>query len=345
MTELTITRPDDWHLHLRDGTMLETVLPHTAARFARAIVMPNLVPPVTRLAAAEAYRDRIRSALPSDSDFVPLMTLYLTDHTSPKDVTEASQSGVVYGVKLYPAGATTHSDSGVTSIERCHDALASMAELGLPLLVHGESTDPEVDVYDREKRFIESTLAPLADSFPTLRIVFEHVTTADAVQFVASARPGVAATITPQHILCNRNALFEGGLRPHHYCLPVLKAEKHRQAVMEAATGGNPRFFLGTDSAPHLQHLKESACGCAGIYSAHAGIELYAEAFAEAGKLDRLEAFASHHGADFYGLPRNRDRITLVDDPWEVPESFAVGPDERLVPFRAGETIRWRLAT
>jgi dihydroorotase len=325
--------------------MLETVLPHTAARFARAIVMPNLVPPVTRLAAAEAYRDRIRSALPSDSDFVPLMTLYLTDHTSPKDVTEASHSGVVYGVKLYPAGATTHSDSGVTSIERCHDALASMAELGLPLLVHGESTDPDVDVYDREKRFIESTLAPLADSFPTLRIVFEHVTTADAVQFVASARPGVAATITPQHILCNRNALFEGGLRPHHYCLPVLKAEKHRQAVMEAATGGNPRFFLGTDSAPHLQHLKESACGCAGIYSAHAGIELYAEAFAEAGKLDRLEAFASHHGADFYGLPRNRDRITLVDDPWEVPESFAVGPDERLVPFRAGETIRWRLAT
>jgi dihydroorotase len=273
------------------------------------------------------------------------MTLYLTDHTSPKDVTEASQSGVVYGVKLYPAGATTHSDSGVTSIERCHDALASMGELGLPLLVHGESTDPEVDVYDREKRFIDSTLAPLADSFPTLRIVFEHVTTADAVQFVASARPGVAATITPQHILCNRNALFEGGLRPHHYCLPVLKAEKHRQAVMEAATGGNPRFFLGTDSAPHLQHLKESACGCAGIYSAHAGIELYAEAFAEAGKLDRLEAFASHHGADFYGLPRNRDRITLVDDPWEVPESFAVGPDQRLVPFRAGETIRWRLAT
>lgn len=344
MTELTITRPDDWHLHLRDGTLLESVLPHTAERFARAIVMPNLVPPVTRLAAAEAYRDRIRSVLPANSGFVPLMTLYLTDHTSPEDVTEASQSGIVYGVKFYPAGATTHSDSGVTSIERCHDALAAMADSGLPLLVHGESTDPDVDVYDREKRFIESTLAPLADNFPTLKIVFEHVTTADAVQFVASARTGIAATITPQHILCNRNALFDGGLRPHHYCLPVLKAERHRQAVLEAATGGNPRFFLGTDSAPHLRHLKESACGCAGIYSAHAGIELYAEAFADAGRLNRLEAFASHHGADFYGLERNRDRITLVEDPWEVPASFAVGPDHRLVPFRAGETIRWRLA-
>jgi dihydroorotase len=323
--------------------MLKTVLPHTATRFARAIVMPNLIPPITRVAAASAYRDRILSALPAGIDFHPLMTLYLTDHTSPEDVVEASQSDVVFGVKLYPAGATTHSDSGVTSIERCHDTLASMAENGLPLLVHGESTEPDVDVYDREKRFIDSTLAPLADRFPTLRIVFEHVTTADAVQFVSSARSGVAATITPQHMLCNRNALFEGGLRPHHYCLPVLKAEKHRRAVLEAATGGNPRFFLGTDSAPHLRHLKESACGCAGIYSAHAGIELYAEAFADAGKLDRLEAFASHHGADFYGLARNRDRITLVEDPWQVPGSYPVGSDERLVPFRAGQTIRWRL--
>jgi dihydroorotase len=345
LTELVITRPDDWHLHLRDGQLLSTVLPHTAERFARAIIMPNLVPPVTRATDAAAYRDRILAALPENCDFRPLMTLYLTDDTRPADVTEAKASGTIFGVKLYPAGATTHSDAGVTSIERCHDTLACMAEVGMPLLVHGESTDPDIDIFDREKRFIDATLVPLADAFPSLKIVFEHVTTADAVEFVSSARPGIAATITPQHILCNRNALFEGGLRPHHYCLPVLKGERHRQAVLEAATGGHPRFFLGTDSAPHLKSRKEAACGCAGVYSAHAGIELYAQAFDEAGRLHRLEAFASHHGADFYGLPRNEGSITLIEDSWPVPDSYAVGRSERLVPFRAGEVLRWRLAT
>ena len=343
MTTLVITRPDDWHLHLRDDQMLRSVLRHTAIRFARAIVMPNLAPPITKVDAAAAYRQRILSALPQGADFTPLMTLYLTDGTRKKDVREAKASGLVFGVKLYPAGATTHSDAGVTRIEHTFEVLECMAEIGLPLLVHGESTDPTVDVFDREKRFIDDTLVPLVERFPSLNIVFEHVTTRDAVQFVESARTGVAATITPQHILCNRNAMFQGGLRPHNYCLPVLKAEKHRTAVLEAATGGNPRFFLGTDSAPHLQGSKESGCGCAGIYSAHAGIELYAEAFAQAERLDRLEAFASHHGADFYGLPRNENTITLIDEPWTVPDAYAVG-DDRLVPFRAGQTVGWSLA-
>lgn len=344
MTSLVITRPDDWHLHLRDDQILRSVLPHTAARFARAIVMPNLAPPITTANAAAAYRQRILAALPEGADFTPLMTLYLTDGTRPEDVREAKASHLVFGVKLYPAGATTHSDAGVTRIEHCFEVLECMADVGLPLLVHGESTDPAVDVFDREKRFIDTTLGLLVERFPSLKIVFEHVTTQDAVQFVQSARIGVGATITPQHILCNRNALFEGGLRPHHYCLPVLKAERHRLAVLEAATGGNPRFFLGTDSAPHLQGNKESDCGCAGIYSAHAGIELYAEAFAQAGRLDRLEGFASHHGADFYGLHRNENTITLIDEPWKVPDSYPVG-DTRLVPFRAGQTIGWSLAS
>jgi len=323
--------------------MLAAVLPDTVARFARAIVMPNLRPPLTTAAAAAAYRQRILALLPGDSDFQPLMTLYLTDETSPRHIAEAVDSGVVFGVKLYPAGATTHSDAGVTDLARCHDALAAMAGAGLPLLVHGEVTDPEVDIFDREKRFIERVLAPLADRFPSLKIVFEHVTTADAVDFVSSARAGVAATVTPQHLLLNRNALFGGGLRPHHFCLPVLKAERHREAVIEAATSGSPRFFLGTDSAPHPRSRKESDCGCAGVYSAHAGIELYAEAFEDAGRLDRLEGFASHHGADFYGLPRNRDSITLTDDGWTVPDSIAVAGGDDIVPFRAGQTVRWRL--
>ncbi len=324
--------------------MLAAVLPDTSRRFARAIVMPNLRPPVTSAAAAAAYRQRIQASLPDDSDFQPLMTLYLTDETSPRHIEEAVASGLVFGVKLYPAGATTHSEAGVTDLDRCHDALAAMAEAGLPLLVHGEVTDPQVDIFDREKRFIERVLAPLVDAFPALKIVFEHVTTTDAVRFVQSARPGVAATVTPQHLLLNRNALFDGGLRPHNFCLPVLKAERHRQAVLEAATSGSPRFFLGTDSAPHPKSRKESDCGCAGVYSAHAGIELYAEAFEDAGRLDHLEAFASHRGADFYGLPRNSGTVTLVADPWRAPEIIEVAGGETIVPFRAGQPIRWRLA-
>jgi len=343
LTSVVITRPDDWHLHLRDGEMLAAVLPETARRFARAIVMPNLRPPVTTAAAAASYRQRILACLPEGSDFQPLMTIYLTDETSAQQISDAVASGIVFGVKLYPAGATTHSDAGVTDLARCHDALAAMADAALPLLVHGEVTDREVDIFDREKRFIDGVLAPLADTFPSLKIVFEHVTTADAVEFVESSREGVAATVTPQHLLLNRNALFDGGLRPHHFCLPVLKAERHRQAVLEAATSGSPRFFLGTDSAPHPRSRKESDCGCAGVYSAHAGIELYAEAFEEAGRLDRLEAFASHHGADFYGLPRNRDTLTLIRDPWPAPETVAVAGGECIVPFRAGQPICWRL--
>jgi dihydroorotase len=344
LTSLVITRPDDWHLHLRDGDMLATVLPDTAARFARAIVMPNLSPPVTTARAVAEYRERIVASLPDESDFEPLMTLYLTEETSPQHIADAVNSGIVFGVKLYPAGATTHSDAGVTDLSRCHDALAAMAEAGMPLLVHGEVTDPAVDIFDREQRFIEAVLVTLADTFPSLKIVLEHITTADAVEFVQSARQGIAATVTPQHLLLNRNALFEGGLRPHRFCLPVLKAERHRRAVVEAATSGSPRFFLGTDSAPHPKSRKESDCGCAGVYSAHAGIELYAEAFADVQRLDRLEAFASHHGADFYGLPRNRTSITLVDDPWQVPDSILVRNGERIVPFRAGLSIRWRVA-
>ena len=343
MDSLTIPRPDDWHLHLRDGDLLRAVLPHTAQRFARAIVMPNLTPPVTTTAMALEYRDRILQALPGDLSFEPLMTLYLTDLTTPDEIDRAVDSGHVSGVKLYPAGATTNSDAGVTDIGRPIAALERMAERGLPLLVHGEVTDPDVDVFDREAVFIDRVLAPLAERLPALRIVFEHITTAAAVDFVTTARDGIAATVTPQHLMLNRNALFAGGLRPHHYCLPVLKAERHREAVLGAATSGSERFFLGTDSAPHRRSEKESDCGCAGIYSAHAGLELYADAFDAAGCLDRLEGFASRHGPAFYGLPVNDERVTLVRSSWSPPESFGSGPNE-IVPFRAGQAIAWSIA-
>jgi dihydroorotase len=345
--EIEIRRPDDWHLHLRDGAAMAAVLPFTAARFARAIVMPNLKPPVTTAAAARAYRERILAALPAGARFTPLMTLYLTDRTEPAEIDTASASGFVHGCKLYPAGATTNSDSGVTDVRRIEAVLARMAELGMPLLVHGEVTGRDVDVFERETRFIGEVLAPTIARHPKLRVVFEHITTRGAVEFVRAARAGVAATITPQHLLCNRNAIFDGGIRPHYYCLPILKTEADRVALLEAATSGDPRFFLGTDSAPHAQHTKENACGCAGVFSAHAGIELYAEAFDAAGKLGRLEGFASDFGADFYGLPRNAERIRLVKREWTPPASypFTAGADAagRLVPMRAGEKIAWEL--
>jgi dihydroorotase len=343
MTRLTLTRPDDWHLHLRDGAALAAVLPHTAARFARAIVMPNLKPPVTTTSEAAAYRTRILAALPAGARFEPLMTLYLTDRTSAAEIERAKASGIVHGCKLYPAGATTHSDAGVTDIRKLDDTLARMAELGVPLQVHGEVTDPEIDIFDREARFIDTVLAPLVDRIPRLRVVFEHITTRAASEFVRAARDGVAATITPQHLLLTRNALLAGGIRPHLYCLPILKTEIDRRALIEAATSGNPRYFLGTDSAPHARHTKETACGCAGIYSAHAGIELYAEAFEAAGALPKLEAFASHFGPDWYGLPRNRDAIALVKTPWTVPADYPFGADT-IVPWFAGESLRWQLA-
>lgn len=342
MTELRLRRPDDWHLHVRDGAALRSVIGFTAARFARAIIMPNLKPPVTTAALASAYRQRILEALGGNVRFEPLMTLYLTDRTDPAEVDRAKATGFVHGFKLYPAGATTHSESGVTDITRIEAVLERMSELGMVLQVHGEVTDAAVDVFDREARFIERVLAPLAERFPRLRIVFEHITTREAVQFMRSARAGLAATITPQHLLLNRTALFTGGLRPHHYCLPVLKREADRLALLEAATSGDPRFFLGTDSAPHARHAKESACGCAGIFSAHAAIELYAEAFDAAGALPRLEGFASEFGADFYGLPRNSEHIRLVREPWVVPDRYPFGSDE-LVPLRAGEKVAWRL--
>ncbi len=342
--EIEIRRPDDWHLHLRDGAAMAAVLPFTAARFARAIVMPNLKPPVTTTAAAQAYRDRIVAALPPGADFTPLMTLYLTDRTEPAEIDRAKSSGFVHGCKLYPAGATTNSDSGVTDVRRIDAALARMADVGMPLLVHGEVTGREVDVFERETRFMEEVLAPTLARHPALRVVFEHITTRGAVEFVKAARAGVAATITPQHLLHNRNALFEGGIRPHYYCLPILKTEPDRAALLEAATSGNPRFFLGTDSAPHAQHTKENACGCAGMFSAHAGIELYAEAFEAAGKLDRLEGFASEFGADFYHLPRNSARIRLAKRAWSPPANYPMSGSDRLVPMRAGESIAWQLA-
>ncbi|HEY8353689.1 MAG TPA: dihydroorotase [Methylophilaceae bacterium] len=340
---LTMTRPDDWHLHLRDGEALRAVLPDTARQFARAIVMPNLRPPVTTTEMAQAYRERILAALPAGTGFEPLLTLYLTDNTTAEEIRRAKASGIVYGVKLYPAGATTNSDSGVTSLDRCAAALAAMEECGLPLLVHAEVTDADVDVFDREKVFIERHMIPLLQRFPGLRVVFEHITTRDAVDFVMAASGRVGATITAHHLLMNRNAIFAGGIRPHHYCLPILKREEHRQALVRAAVSGDPRFFLGTDSAPHPKSAKESACGCAGMYTAHAAIELYAEAFETAGALDRLEAFAAFHGADFYGLPRNRERITLTRQRWRVPDELAMGGD-RLVPLRAGQEIGWKLA-
>ena len=340
--QLTLTRPDDWHLHLRDGPMLARVLPHTAARFRRAVVMPNLKPPVATAEALRAYRARILAALPPGADFEPLMTLYLTDRTTPDEVAAAAAAGA-FAAKLYPAGATTHSDAGVTDLRRLDPVLEALAEHGLALLVHGEVTDPDVDVFDREAVFVERELAPLVERHPRLRVVLEHVTTAEGVDFVRAAPPRVAATVTAHHLLMNRNALFEGGLRPHHYCLPVLKRERHRRALLEAVAEGHPRFFLGTDSAPHPVRAKESACGCAGIYTAHAALELYAEAFEEAGALERLEAFAAFHGPDFHGLPRNRGTVTLVREPWTVPEAYGEGPG-RIVPLRAGATVRWRLA-
>jgi len=342
--EIEIRRPDDWHLHLRDGAAMAAVLPFTAARFARAIVMPNLKPPVTTTEAATQYRARILAALPAGAKFTPLMTLYLTDRTAPDEIERAKTSGIVFACKLYPAGATTNADSGVTDIRHIDAALARMAEIGLPLLVHGEVTGREVDVFERETRFITEVLAPTIARHPKLRVVFEHITTRGAVEFVKAARDGVAATITPQHLLHNRNAIFEGGIRPHFYCLPILKTEPDRAALLEAATSGNPRFFLGTDSAPHAQHTKENACGCAGMFSAHAGIELYAEAFETAGKLDKLEGFAADFGADFYRLPRNQERIRLVKRAWTPPANYPMDGANRLVPMRAGEPVAWQLA-
>ncbi len=345
MRSLTLTRPDDWHLHLRDGPALAAVLADSARRFARAIVMPNLKPPVTTVGEAEAYRERILAALPAGTDFEPLMTLYLTDDTPAGEIDAARACGFVHALKLYPAGATTHSAAGVTDLAKCRATLARMETQGLPLLLHGEVTDPAVDVFDREAVFIERVLEPLHRDFPDLRLVFEHITTKQAVEFVEAAGAKVAATITAHHLLYNRNAMFAGGIRPHHYCLPVLKREAHRRALVAAAISGNPKFFLGTDSAPHARSAKENACGCAGCYTAHAGIELYAQVFEAAGALERLEAFASHHGADFYGLARNSGKITLVKEDWTVPADQPFIAGDPLVPFMAGETIAWRLPT
>jgi dihydroorotase len=341
---LTLRRPDDWHLHVRDGAQLAAVVPFTARQFGRALVMPNLKPPMTTTDALGAYRARVLAAVPDGNPFEPQMTLYLTDDTSPDEIRKARASGFVVGAKLYPAGATTHSDAGVTSIENVWPALEAMAEHGLVLQVHGEVTESSVDVFDREHVFIDRVLSRIVERVPHLKVVFEHITTRVAAEFVRGARAGVAATITPQHLLLNRNALFEGGIRPHHYCLPVLKRERDREALLAAATSDDSRFFLGTDSAPHAQHTKETACGCAGIFSAHAAVELYAEAFEGAGRLDRLEAFASERGADFYGVPRNEGTITLRKETWSVPDSYAFGPaSDRLVPFRAGSTLAWRM--
>ena len=343
MDTLTLTRPDDWHLHVRDGAALRAVVPHSARQFARAIIMPNLRPPVTTTEQALAYRRRILEAVPPGLDFQPLMTLYLTDQTSPAEISRARASGHIVAGKLYPAGATTNSDAGVTDIRKIAPVLEAMQAQGLLLLVHGEVTDPAVDVFDREAVFIERVLIPLIRDFPALKIVMEHITTQDAADFVRDAPATVAATLTAHHLLYNRNALFQGGIRPHYYCLPILKRERHRQALIQAATSDNPKFFLGTDSAPHPRSGKETACGCAGCYTAHAALELYAEVFATAGALDRLEAFASFHGPDFYGLPRNSGTLTLRRQPTPVPESFPFGAED-LIPLRAGETLNWRLA-
>ncbi|HEX5364107.1 MAG TPA: dihydroorotase [Gallionella sp.] len=340
--ELKITRPDDWHLHLRDGALMQSVLPDTARQFARAIVMPNLRPPVTTTVQAQEYRARILAALPQGMKFEPLMTLYLTDNTSASEIKKAVSSGIVQAVKLYPAGATTNSDAGVTDIRKTYAALEEMQRSGMPLLVHGEVTENSIDIFDREAVFIERVMQPLLKDMPELRVVFEHITTQDAAQFVTNAPDNIAATLTPQHLLYNRNAMLVGGIRPHFYCLPILKRETHREALVKAATSGNKKFFLGTDSAPHAQHTKENACGCAGCYSAHSAIELYAEAFEAAGALDKLEGFASFHGADFYRLPRNTDTITLRKEEWQVPASVGFG-EHQLVPLRANETMKWKL--
>lgn len=342
MDTLTLTRPDDWHLHVRDGAAMRAVVPHSARQFARAIIMPNLRPPVTTTEQALAYRERILAAVPEGWAFQPLMTLYLTNNTPPDEITRVRESSHVIACKLYPAGATTNADSGVTAIEEIYPVLEAMQARGLPLLIHGEVTDPAVDVFDREAVFIDQVLTPLVWDFPELKIVLEHITTEDAADYVREAPVTVAATITAHHLLYNRNAIFQGGLRPHHYCLPILKRERHRQALIQAATSGNPKFFLGTDSAPHPRRDKETACGCAGCYTAHAALELYAEAFGAAGALDKLEAFASFHGADFYGLPRNVGTVTLNRQPTPAPESFPFGDDE-LIPLRAGEMLGWRI--
>jgi len=341
--QLQIAIPDDWHLHLRDGGAMRDVVAHSARTFARAVVMPNLQPPITTVAEARAYRQRIVEALPENTAFEPLMTLYLTDLTSPGEIIDASADDTIAGVKLYPAGATTNSEAGVTELDLVTPALEAMSDHGLPLLVHGEVTDPGVDIFDREKVFIDRILAPLVERVPGLKVVFEHITTADAVEWVLQAPSRVAATITPHHLLLDRNAIFSGGMNPHLYCLPVLKRNTHRDALVWAATSGNPRFFLGTDSAPHPQHAKECAQGCAGIFSAHAALELYAEVFEDADALDLLEGFASHHGADFYGRARNEGKVNLVREEWTVPTTYAFG-DHDVVPLRAGETIRWQVA-
>ena len=343
MDTLTITRPDDWHLHVRDGEAMRSVVPHTAAQFGRAIIMPNLRPPVTTAQQALDYRQRILAAVPEGVDFQPLMTLYLTDKLPPDEIARARQAGVV-AAKLYPAGATTNSDAGVTELRKTYATLEAMQKAGMPLLVHGEVTSPDIDLFDREAVFIEQQLMPLRRDFPELKIVFEHITTREAVQYVQEASRFTAATVTAHHLLYNRNAIFIGGIRPHYYCLPVLKREEHRLALVQAATSGSERFFLGTDSAPHPAHLKENASGCAGCYTAHAAMELYAEAFDAAGALDKLEGFASFHGPTFYGLPRNSGTLTLVRESWTPPDSFAFGEAE-LKPLRAGEALAWRVQT
>lgn len=339
---INITRPDDWHLHLRDDALMRSVLPDTARQFARAIIMPNLKPPVTTTLQAEAYRERILAAVPTGIKFEPLMTLYLTDNTTPQEIRAAKQSGFIHAVKYYPAGATTNSDAGVTDLRKTYAVLEEMQHVDMPLLVHGEVTDPMVDIFDREAVFIERVLQPLLRDLPKLRIVFEHITTQDAAQFVMGTPATIAATITAHHLLYNRNALFQGGIRPHYYCLPVLKRERHREALLIAATSGSSKFFLGTDSAPHAQHTKENACGCAGIYTAHTALELYAEAFDEIHALDKLEGFASFFGADFYQLPRNTQRVILQRESWQIPATLAFG-EHRLIPLRAGETLKWKL--
>jgi dihydroorotase len=339
---LSLARPDDWHLHVRDGDALDTVVPHSAACFGRALIMPNLRPPVTTTVQALAYRERILASVPEGMAFEPLMSLYLTNNTQPEEIDCAKASGAVIAAKLYPAGATTHSDAGVSAIDLIHPALERMEKRGLVLCVHGEATTPDVDIFDRERIFVEKTLSPLVRHFPGLKVVLEHITTSEAAQFVRAAGTNVAATITAHHLLFNRNALFAGGLRPHHYCLPVLKRETHRQALIKAVCSGNPRFFLGTDSAPHAANTKEAACGCAGCYTAPLALGLYAEAFEAGGALDRLEAFASLNGAAFYGLPPNADKITLRRESWKVPDNYEYGRD-KLIPLRAGETVAWKL--
>ena len=342
MKTLTITRPDDWHLHIRNGAVLKTVLPHTARQFARAIIMPNLKPPVTTVAQALLYREEILQALPADVDFTPLMTLYLTGSTTVAEIKKAAESDHTYAIKLYPAGATTNSDSGVADIKAIYSLLAAMEKQDIPLLIHGEVTDEHCDIFDRERVFVDTTLSDIADKFPALRIVVEHVTTTEAVQFVQATGANIAATITPQHLLFNRNAILAGGIRPHYYCLPILKRELHRLALVAAATSGNPKFFLGTDSAPHLTSLKETACGCAGCYSAHAALELYAEAFEQAGALDKLEGFASFYGADFYRLPRNSGTVTLEKTTWKIPSSYGE-TGNTITPLKAGEELSWKM--